>query len=293
VAFSFCEVFVTKEEILAAIKECAERLGHTPSLPELKRCTRISKRSIRRHYVSYKQALSDCGLEKRTGGHQVTLEDLFKDWAEQVRKLGKVPSMSEYGVHSKYSVGPLLTRYRTWVRVPDGLLQYAQDEELESEWKDVLNVIRSRYRDDGGPVHRSVPQNGTLMKAKILTDRPMYGPPLLTGPLAHGPINEAGVVYLFGMLAARLGYVVTRIQTEFPDCEAMRQVEADRWQRVRIEFEFESKNFLKHLHSAKDCDVIVCWVHNWPECPLEIVELSAVIGKFAADGSWKPSAART
>jgi hypothetical protein len=23
--------------------------------------------------------------------------------------------------------------------------------------------------------------------------------------------------------------------------------------------------------------VIVCWVHNWPECPLEVVELRAVV----------------
>ena len=56
-----------------------------------------------------------------------------------------------------------------------------------------------------------------------------------------------------------------------------------KWQRVRIEFEYESRNFLKHLHEVKDCDVIVCWVHNWPECPewIEVVELSREIAKIA------------
>ena len=75
------------------------------------------------------------------------------------------------------------------------------------------------------------------------------------------------MVYLFGMLAAQLGFVVTRMQREFPDCEAMRQVQPNQWQRVRVEFEFESRSFLTHRHSPEDCDLIVCWVHNWSECP--------------------------
>jgi len=24
------------------------------------------------------------------------------------------------------------------------------------------------------------------------------------------------------------------------------------------------------------CDLIVCWVHNWPECPVEVIELSTL-----------------
>jgi hypothetical protein len=71
-----------------------------------------------------------------------------------------------------------------------------------------------------------------------------------------------------------------RMQAEFPDCEALRQVKQDRWQRLRIEFEFESLNFVKHGHDVKGCDMIVCWKHNWPECPLEVVELSKFVGKF-------------
>jgi hypothetical protein len=51
------------------------------------------------------------------------------------------------------------------------------------------------------------------------------------------------------------------------------------WQRVRIEFEFESRNFLKHRHKKDGCDMIICWRHNWPECPsnIEVLELSKVL----------------
>ena len=86
---------------------------------------------------------------------------------------------------------------------------------------------------------------------------------------------------MFGIMSERLGFVVTRIQSEFPDCEALRLVDEDRCQRVWIEFEYESRNFLKHLHDVNGCDLIVCWKHNWPECPLEVVELRKEIAKIA------------
>jgi hypothetical protein len=94
--------------------------------------------------------------------------------------------------------------------------------------------------------------------------------------MAYGPVNEAGVVYLFGTLAERLGFMMLRMQSDFPDGEAMRRIEEERWERVRIEFEYESRNFLKHMHDAHECDLIVCWRHNWPECPLEVLELRSI-----------------
>jgi len=40
----------------------------------------------------------------------------------------------------------------------------------------------------------------------------------------------------------------------------------ERCQREKIEVELFSAIFL-HQHDLKGCDIIVCWVHNWPECP--------------------------
>jgi hypothetical protein len=42
------------------------------------------------------------------------------------------------------------------------------------------------------------------------------------------------------MLAKDLGFLIETVQNGFLDCEAKRQVGPDRWQRVRIEFEYES-----------------------------------------------------
>ena len=111
-----------------------------------------------------------------------------------------------------------------------------------------------------------------------LSDRPTYGNPIDFRGLRHEPVNEQGVVFSFGMVAKELGYMVEAVQTGYPDCEAKRQIGPNNWQRVRIEFEFESRNFRDHGHSQDGCDMIVCWRNNWMECPpnLEVVELSTI-----------------
>jgi hypothetical protein len=102
--------------------------------------------------------------------------------------------------------------------------------------------------------------------------------------LQHAPVNEQGVVFLFGMICRELGYVVEIVRSGFPDCEAKRKVRDSpaRWQRVRIEFEYESRSFRSHGHDPNLCDVIVCWVHNWPDCPIEVLELRNAMANLSA-----------
>jgi hypothetical protein len=76
-----------------------------------------------------------------------------------------------------------------------------------------------------------------------------------------------------------LGIIVEAMQSGYPDCEATRCIDPkhNRWQPVRIEFEFASSNFRDHGHDPAGCDLIVCWQHDWPDCPLEVIELRAVV----------------
>ena len=111
--------------------------------------------------------------------------------------------------------------------------------------------------------------------------RPVMGAPFDRSPMTNAPVNELGVVLLFGMLAAGLGFQVESAQGRFPDCEAKREVVPGKWQRQRIEFEYESKNFLLHGHDPKNCDVLVCWRHNWKDCPeeIEVIEMCRLFGQ--------------
>ena len=91
------------------------------------------------------------------------------------------------------------------------------------------------------------------------------------------------------MVARELGYMVEAVQEGYPDCEAKRQIDKGKWQRVKIEFEFASRNFRDHGHAVDGCDLIVCWKHNWDECPsnIEILELKSVISILEINGLMK------
>jgi hypothetical protein len=110
----------------------------------------------------------------------------------------------------------------------------------------------------------------------------VFGAPINFRGLRHAPVNEQGVVYLFGMVSSELGLIVEAVQAAYPDCEAKRCVDSklNRWQRVRIEFEFYSSNFREHGHDPAGCDMIICWEHDWSECPLEVLELRSVIDQL-------------
>ena len=98
--------------------------------------------------------------------------------------------------------------------------------------------------------------------------------------LRHAPINENGVIYLFGMVSYELGFMVEAVHAVFPDCEAKRLIDKNRYQRIRIKFEYKSSNFKSHGFDPTGADMIVCWVHDWPECPLEALELRSAIDKL-------------
>jgi hypothetical protein len=270
---------MSKEQLVAAIVEVADKLGHVPSHAELMRSGKVSGRQIVKHFGTYTRALRACNLERSTGGKKLPLEKLFLDWARVVRELKKIPSKAEYEHLGKHSDTPLKTRFGSWSRVPRYLRRYMEEQGLTEEWKDVMALIREYEQGQDGMEMAATPEC-TQQKPRVMTDRPVYGPLLRPYPAIHGPINEDGVIYLFGTVSYRLGFVVTLIQGAFPDCYALRLVDVDRWQPVRIEFEYESRNFLRHLHDPKGCDIIVCWKHNWPECPLEVIELSKIVGQI-------------
>lgn len=94
--------------------------------------------------------------------------------------------------------------------------------------------------------------------------------------LVYSPINENGVIFLFGKVTNDLNMYIEEIKPGFPDCVA-RRFTGRGWERVAIEFEYKSRSFVDHKHNVNDCDLIVCWEHDWKDCPLEVIELSEEI----------------
>lgn len=94
--------------------------------------------------------------------------------------------------------------------------------------------------------------------------------------LVYSPVNENGVVFLFGRVADDLHMYIEEIKPGFPDCVA-RRFTGKGWERILIEFEYLSSNFKQHGHNPDECDIVVCWEHDWKACPIEVIELKTEI----------------
>ena len=268
---------MTKEEIIAAVKECAAKLERTPTEAEIRVTMAVKRHLIRKYFNSYTRLISACGLERHGSGVPLTIEAMFLDWAGVVRSRGKIPTATEYDQLGAYSYRPFMNRFRSWKGLPEQMLAYAVEKGKRAEWEDVVKIIAEHLKMPLEEATRFKIPAGSTFRPRMMAGQPVYGQPLLHGPLTFAPTNEAGVLVAFACMARDLGFVILRVQAEFPDCEAMREVDKNRWQRVRIEFEYESRTFVDHMHPPGGCDLIVCWFDNWPECPVEVLELSSVL----------------
>ncbi|MCK4654215.1 MAG: hypothetical protein KAU01_07195 [Candidatus Cloacimonetes bacterium] len=110
----------------------------------------------------------------------------------------------------------------------------------------------------------------------------IVGPLINFRGLVYSPLNEQGVVFLFSRVLEDLNLYIEEIRTAYPDCVARRYT-GKGWERVYIEFEYKSKNFIHHKHDPNECDIIICWEDNLKKNDLkklngiEIIELKSFI----------------
>lgn len=274
--------------VVDAIRESAKTLGRAPSRREFMRASGMTEYQVLRHFPSWREAVRAAGLDSDPTNLPLEPSVLLEDWGELVRRGRRIPTRNQYRRDGSYSPGVFERKFGPWSGIPAKFREFAGSR---PEWADVVALLpletpaALRTATPMPGVSLSPESNSTRHRHLKLQDRPTYGNPIDFRGLRHEPVNEDGVVFLFGMVARELGYLVEAVQAGFPDCEAKRQVDAGKWQRVRIEFEYESRNFRDHGHPPEGCDVIVCWRHNWPECPphLEVVELRSVIATLSGD----------
>ena len=117
----------------------------------------------------------------------------------------------------------------------------------------------------------------------MLVERDEVGQKIDYPGLTYAPINEQGVVFLFAMMSDELGFSMESIRQAFPDAVAIDYREnRSREARKYIEFEFHSSHFSKQKgHDPEKCDIIVCWKHDWKNCPekIEVIELRRIVQK--------------
>lgn len=97
--------------------------------------------------------------------------------------------------------------------------------------------------------------------------------------LRWAPSHEREVVMLFGILLSHVEGIaqVEESSDQFPGCVAV----SPDGRLVRIEFEVAASGFQAHGHDPGGCDLIVCWVNDWPQSPIPVLELKELVRTHA------------
>lgn len=282
---------VTRKTLLAAVRAAVKAAGGRPITRRKFLATSGMKPcDLFRHYARWQEVLRAAGFRFEPPNKKIDQARLLADWARVAGKFRHLPSRRDYQIHGKYDPSVLARRFGSWTQVCHAFRAFAAKK---PQWAGVLALLPPPRKAHPKPSFaaraRPGPSRPACKAAPRLGDRPIYGEPLDFGPLRRAPVNESGVNFLFALLAERLGFQIEALQTAFPDCEAKRRIGPSAWQTVRIEFEFESRNFRDHGHNAKGCDLIVCWVDNWPDSPLEVIALKDEIERYAPCQTGNPS----
>src|SRR5882724_1008896 len=284
---------ISTEDLLADWKRVAEKLGRRPSRAEYVREGKYSAGALTVRFGSWGKISTTEDTEKHRGKTKISRE------LTRSTRIGQVPERSNHKGHEEpqresngesvlrgFDRTPLAQLPAPLVgmrRVTEAVAQMVVNTLLgaASNWQ--LAISQNQDRGFKHKGHEgSQRENGSALTLRgVRKDRPVMVEPFDRSPMTNAPVNELGVMVLFGMVAAGLGLQVESVQGKFPDCVARRQVAPGKWQYLRIEFEYESKNFKLHGHDPKGCDMIVCWRHNWKECPaeIEVVELCRLVGR--------------
>lgn len=267
-----------QEKIIAEIRRVASKLG-TQRLTEkqFQRNSKMSVSTICNVFGSWNRAVKAAGLKQITDfipeHKEIPEEELMAGVIRLTKELGKKPSDREMDAFGKFSPQPYRKRWGSFAKGRDAAYQ-------KLGFPDLGKVVKRSDSKQAvvSPKPAIIPET---IKPKEPRQRKkvQFGEPIDFRGLRFAPINEQGVVYLFGMISKELGFLIESIRTEYPDCEGKRCVDEkkNRWEHVLIEFEYKSSQFEQHGHSPEDCDLIVCWIHDWKECPIEVLELRSTI----------------
>lgn len=279
---------MTREELIARVQAVAQQLGRTTlGRRAFLRAAGIGMTTVGKHFDRWSELCAAAGIQAHRTRTPIPEDEIFDEMRKTFLDLGGVVPLARFERSFKFTRnifqrrgwgwrGALL-RLRGWLEKHDPAFPYL--DQLPTE-------VAPPKRRPASPRKRTPPIDvHAPIGARLMGERIDFG------PLVHAPVNELGVVALFALVAGDLGYAIELLNPGFPDCEAKRRVPGNRWERVRIEFEYQSGTFVRHGHDRTGCDLIVCWEDNWKPDKIEVLELRSVIATLR--GRLAPEATET
>jgi hypothetical protein len=271
-----------RKTLIAKMKTVGKRLGgRQVTQAEFQRRTGINIYRVLKHFDGFNELLHAAGLTTYLQNLKLDDDELLRSMGEAFRAEKGLVTRVRFAKASRYSLPTYEKRWGCWSKALRAFGKWQARHDPDFPYAEQLKTFRVPGR---------IPREGPAWTP--LGGR-QYGDPLNCRGLLHTPVNEHGVLFLFAALAEELGFAVESLTPGFPDIEAKRRV-GKTWERVRIELEYQSRNFRDHGHDPTACDLIVCWEHNWPKCPIEVLELKAVLAPLShatdpLDGNARPA----
>lgn len=277
----------SKKEVPLSLDECITEIKRVANLLNSDYLT-ASNFDKHANFTSYRVVRS-CGtwhaaLEKAGINvspffiKEIPLHKLANDFLKVAIQVNRVPTIIQLVRRStpvSHTFSNKFGGYKEFkIRAIDFL--FSSNAKMPSNIRNILELERQKL------------ENGGLKKQSVETVSTPYhqGRTLNFRAFVYAPTYENDVIGLFSAVAEELGFEILCNRTVFPDCEARRKIPGrrGRFKKCLIEFEFSSLDYKTHGHSISGCDLIVCWIHNWKECPIEVMELEKEIRRLPG---WK------
>ncbi len=97
--------------------------------------------------------------------------------------------------------------------------------------------------------------------------------------IEYAPVDTRGVIFIFGLVSEELSYIIESFGTDSFCFSGKRNLSLknERWESVNIGFALNSRDLKNSGRITKKCELLICWKHEWKECPIEVLELSSVL----------------
>lgn len=240
-----------KDHILDEIKRVANQLGKDSiTAKEFYWNSNVRESTVRYNFGSWNRAVALTDLKPMSGNfggaqrEAIPDQELLDEIVRLSKELGKSPSESEMNAFGRFSTRPYRKRWGTFSKAKALVFLESAGQSAELPRDQILqNKVQAKRQ------HISETSHGRVAPSTA-RNRVKFGAPIDFRGVRHAPLNEQGVVYLFGMVSRELGFLIESIRTGFPDCEGKRCVDSKKghWEQVQIEFEYKSSNFLEHGH---------------------------------------------
>ncbi len=270
---------LTQEECVHEMQRVALVLDRSHlTAEEFDANAKVSAFRIVRVFGTWATALKAAGLASSPNLiREVPISTLAGDFLRACIELGRIPTINQLTRRSRHVSHTFAGKHGGYLAFKRTAIDhlFSTNARIPPAIKTLFETVLSQFPFIVAPSPEG-PQAQPHRQGRTLNFR----------AFAYAPTCEHDVVQMFGAVAQELGFEILANRSAFPDCEARRRRPGARETFVKclIEYEFASSDYRRHQHPVSGCDLVVCWNHDWADCPIEVLELSAEIRNL---GGWQ------